>query len=82
MTIVHLSPSLLLFTGVFEFYTAMKQSSALNNWIFKAATIQIIFIAMIDVMICSVFWLIASDFEKTQNKIRASSKTGTEDSLE
>jgi len=65
VTIVHFSPYLLLFTGGFEIFTAFKQSSAMNNWILIVYSIEFIFIALIDLMICSVFWLIAHDFEKT-----------------
>jgi len=54
----------LLVTGIFEFYTSLKTSSKLNTWIFRTSTIQIILIALVDLMICSVFWILTNDFEK------------------
>lgn len=72
----------LLITGMFEFYTSLKTSSKLNTWIFRTSTIQIILIALVDFMICSVFWILTNDFEKQSQKIRDSNNAGTEDCVE
>ncbi len=72
----------LLITGMFEFYVSLVQSSGLNDLIYRFSTIQIIFISLVDLMICSVFWILTDDFEKTSGKIRASNKTETEVDVE
>jgi len=70
-TVMHLGILImLLITGVFEFFAAIKQSTALINWVFRASTIQIIFISMVDLMICSVFWVLTNESTKNAKNIR------------
>jgi len=69
---VNFGPFLLLLTGALELYSSLNQSPGRNNWVLREATTQIIFIALVDLMICIVFWLIANDFEKTQKKLNSS----------
>jgi hypothetical protein len=82
-TVGHLGLLLfLLITGIFEFYSSLVQSSGLNNLIYRVSTVQIIFISLTDLMICSVFWILTDAFEKTADKIRNSNKTETEENVE
>ena len=72
----------LMITGMFEFYTSLVQSSGLNDLILRFSTVQIIFISLVDLMICSVFWILTDDFEKTAGKIRDSNNTETNTDVE
>ena len=80
--IVHLCPILLLSTGIFEFYSAFKQSEQLNDWIFRATTIEIILRSIVDLMICAVFWILTDNFKKISDKIKAHSSSLTEEGLQ
>ena len=68
--------------GIFEIFTSFKSSSNLNTLVYRISTIQIILIALVDLMICSVFWILTNDFEKQSQKIRDSNNAGTEECVE
>ena len=82
-TVFHLVLLLcLITTGVFEFLSAILQREALNLLVYQMQTAQFIFMSLVDLMICSVFWILTNENSRTTQKIRNKNHLDTSTDLQ